>query len=158
MSIIENLELLIFALCLLALHVVDFLWKEFMNNFDKNKTITAKNMIKKLLFYFFIVLFLTTTLSGDTLKIGSLENSLATAEGKIKVDILNKLSALLLIDSSEKAIEYTKQASDLAIALKDKEGEALALYNRAKIYYNSDDFDNSLSCLFNALKLYIITS
>jgi len=56
-----------------------------------------------------------------------------------------------MLESSEKAIEYCDQAYKLAKSIKYKQGEALSAFNRAKIYRDSEEYDQALKYLQDAL-------
>lgn len=93
-------------------------------------------------------------LFADETKIDRMESRLEIAEGKEKVDTLISLAKLYIADSSEKAKAYCVQASELAIRLNYKHGEALAAFCFGKIYRKLDEFDEALNYQHNALKIF----
>ncbi len=93
-------------------------------------------------------------LFADVVKIDSLENKLEITLGKEKVDILNELSKLYINKSTDKSLEYCKNAYELAKSLKYKEGEALSIFNLGKTYRFLDEYDKALEHFYKALPLF----
>ncbi len=80
-----------------------------------------------------------------------------TIEGSSASEKLNTLLSLAqssMEDSMTQALEYGKQALELATAIQDKRGEALAAFYCGKIYRGSDEFDQALQYQQTALALF----
>ncbi len=105
--------------------------------------------LKKILLFAFICILSSSYIFADKqIKIDSLKNVLETVEGEEKVKVLIKLSKLNLLNFPEEAVEYAKQALNLAKFIKYETGELEALakagvsnhylgnYEKALDYYN----------------------
>lgn len=105
--------------------------------------------VKKILLFIFICILSSSNIFADKqIKIDSLKNVLETVEGEKKVQVLIKLSELNLLNFPAVAVEYAKQALNLAKLIKYETGELEALakagvsnhylgnYEKALKYYN----------------------
>ncbi len=108
--------------------------------------------MKKLFTLFCFIIFNSLLANPNT---DSLENKLVNSKGTEKVDVLNKLSVLFLDKSIDKSFEYSRQALELAQNYSYKKGEADALFNISKGYYNKNQNDTALIVLKNALELFL---
>ncbi|MCD4817612.1 MAG: tetratricopeptide repeat protein [Candidatus Cloacimonetes bacterium] len=79
-------------------------------------------------------------------------------DDKEKVKLLNKLSKASLKTSSEKALDFGKQALELAKKINDNNTRAIALSNIGEIYQILGDYDEGLQFYQKALKIYEINS
>jgi len=78
------------------------------------------------------------------LKIDSLKEQLEGASGVERVDILNKLSGAYFDQSATAALEYSKEALDLARETGYRQGEAVALRGIGNIYHLLGDYAEAL--------------
>jgi len=84
----------------------------------------------------------------------SLEAVLDTARNERKVKTLNELFRANLESDPVKALEYTREALNLATEIGDKRGTAASYNNLGVAYRNQGALDNALGYYMAALKLY----
>ena len=82
---------------------------------------------KNLIIHFICILSSSDIFADKQIKIDSLKNVLETVEGEEKVQVLIKLSELNLLNFPAEAVEYAKQALNLAKLIKYETGELEAL-------------------------------
>ena len=83
----------------------------------------------------------------------SLETALKTAEGKDRVDVLNKLYVVHNRTDPAKALEYSIHALELANEISYQKGRANALNNIGVIYKNQGVFDEALEYYIESLRI-----
>ncbi|MBA3665620.1 MAG: tetratricopeptide repeat protein [Bacteroidetes bacterium] len=83
----------------------------------------------------------------------SLKKVLITAPDTTKIKILNYFSEVMVDVSPAKAIEHAREALKIALELKSKKSEALALHNIGNGYYNLADYKTALSYYIKSLNI-----
>ncbi len=87
-------------------------------------------------------------------QIDSLEQVLANAQGSEKVSVLNEIYKHYINSEPEKALEYTKQAFDIAIEIDDKKGLASSYNNLGVFYRNHGVLDKAMDLYLKSMDLY----
>jgi len=77
-------------------------------------------------------------------EIDTLKEQLESVSGIEKVDILNRLSDSFFDQSETTALEYAKEALDLARETRYRQGEAIALRRIGKIFYELGDYTEAM--------------
>ena len=106
---------------------------------------------------FILLIFFSFPLSGfsQTHEIDSLKNLLGQLpEDSIRVDVLNEISYSLFTTEPENAIEYGRNAQELAEKINYKKGLAYALKNMGLGFYMQGDFLEVLDYWNNSLKVF----
>ena len=107
---------------------------------------------KKLFFVVLTVLSLSLPLMGQ--KIDSLLAVLDTAQGDKKVKTLNELFRANLQSDPVKAVEYSREALNLATRINDRKGMAASYNNLGISYRNQGALDKALEYYISSLKIY----
>ena len=110
--------------------------------------------LKKTAFFWSMLLFVFTRVFAAGFEQRTQQDSLKAVSGKEKVNMLNRLTEKTIQASPEKAIVYCDQALELARNLDYKQGEALAIFYRARLHRFSDEYSQALTQLEKALALF----
>lgn len=101
-----------------------------------------------------ILLILVCGQSFGQSKTDSLLQALKTAEGELKVKTFNELFKATINSNPLEAVEYAKQALEMATEINDQKGLAAANNNLGVAYRNQGALANSLEYYLTALKIY----
>ncbi|MEM7106849.1 MAG: tetratricopeptide repeat protein [Bacteroidota bacterium] len=85
--------------------------------------------------------------------IDSLQNALKTAKGRQKVDILNKIYIGYVESEPTRALEYSKEALELATLIDYQKGRAAALNNIGVVYKNQGVYDKALDNYIESIRI-----
>ncbi|MEM6525047.1 MAG: tetratricopeptide repeat protein [Bacteroidota bacterium] len=85
--------------------------------------------------------------------IDSLQNALETATGRAKVDILNKIYIAYIESEPTRALEYSKDALELATLIDYQKGRAAALNNVGVVYKNQGVYDKALDNYIESIRI-----
>ena len=101
-----------------------------------------------------LAVFLLSTAAYSQSKIDSLNQVMATAKGDLKVKTLNEFFRAYINSDPVKAIEYAREALELATEIDDKKGTAASYNNLGVAYRNQGALDKSLEYYLISLQLY----
>jgi len=87
-------------------------------------------------------------------KVDSLNKELVKATGMKKTELLNELTKQLWNTDPDKALNYSLQAYDLALALNDSSQMALALKNTGIVHYFMGENDEAIDHYQRSLAIY----
>ncbi|MGD1958310.1 MAG: tetratricopeptide repeat protein [Fulvivirga sp.] len=85
--------------------------------------------------------------------IDSLQNALKTVSGRSKVDILNKIYIGYIESEPTRALEYSKEALELATLIDYQKGRAAALNNIGVVYKNQGVYDKALDNYIESIRI-----
>ncbi len=108
-------------------------------------------LMLKTCFGIFLCLITFQVFSSDN--VDSLESRLATAKGREKVDILNKIYIAYIQSDPTKALEYSKEALSLATVIDYPRGRAAALNNIGVVYKNQGVYDKALDHYIESIRI-----
>ncbi|MCK4696150.1 MAG: tetratricopeptide repeat protein [Candidatus Cloacimonetes bacterium] len=108
---------------------------------------------KRKILLILVMCIMVSFLYSNEAKIDSLINQLDNVPEQDRVHILNELGKMYWGISSEKTLEYSKQALELSRKLTYRKGEAQSLNNIGVGYYFLGDYDKALEYFLNSLKI-----
>ncbi len=85
--------------------------------------------------------------------IDSLETALQTTSGKKKVDVLNKIYIGYIESEPTRALEYSKEALELATIIDYQKGRAAALNNIGVVYKNQGVYEKALDNYIESIRI-----
>ncbi|MEM9856146.1 MAG: tetratricopeptide repeat protein [Bacteroidota bacterium] len=85
--------------------------------------------------------------------IDSLQNALKVASGRDKVDVLNKIYIEYIESEPTMALEYSKEALELATLIDYQKGRAAALNNVGVVYKNQGVYDKALDNYIESIRI-----